>query len=463
MKYLYLSLALLLFACKAPQPISQQANTPKVVEPPKPVEIVCALKGCKDSLRLMQFEGIYFRTLQSFALTNDTVRFTLPRTEARFLYIGTNEKDKKAVLIGNEDKIVFSGNCNSIRVAKVTESPLNEMYEQSMMKTRQNNIEMNSAVRLLQRNFNNLEKRQEAIAKIQLVDQKKRALLDSIRQQNPFVARVTAIDSYQSFFTDSAGYQNEVLHYANTFFKNTDLTSSDYNGIPYLFEGFKNYTQTLASVRLPKEQMMAFVDSLLIKVPKDSRAYRYALGGTAVGLQSKNHPAFLEYGKQFTDRYAADKSLAIEGLKQQVVAAQSFVVGAQAPDFTLKTPDDQALSLSEMKGKVVLVDFWASWCGPCRKENPNVVKLYNKYKDKGFEILGVSLDRQKKRWLNAIEADGLEWKHVSDLKGWSSSAARLYSVSSIPHTVLLDREGRIIARNLRGEMLHQELKKLFGE
>ena len=110
----------------------------------------------------------------------------------------------------------------------------------------------------------------------------------------------------------------------------------------------------------------------------------------------------------------------------------------------------------------VLVDFWASWCGPCRRENPHVKKLYDRYKDEGFTVLGVSLDKDEERWLQAIAADKLNWHHVSDLKGWSNEAAKLYGVRSIPHTLLLDREGKIIGVKLRGDALEKKLEEVFG-
>lgn len=109
----------------------------------------------------------------------------------------------------------------------------------------------------------------------------------------------------------------------------------------------------------------------------------------------------------------------------------------------------------------MLVDFWASWCGPCRQENPNVVKMYNKFKDKNFEILGVSLDQSKDKWVAAIEKDGLVWKHISDLKGWQSAGGQAYQVSSIPATYLLDKEGKIIAKNLRGAALEKKLEEIL--
>lgn len=137
-------------------------------------------------------------------------------------------------------------------------------------------------------------------------------------------------------------------------------------------------------------------------------------------------------------------------------------IGEMAPEIALNTPEGNVLKLSDLKGKYVLVDFWASWCKPCRRENPNVVRAYNKYKDKGFEILGVSLDRNRDRWLQAIQADGLTWKHVSDLKYFQCEAAVDYGVSAIPFTVLVDKEGKVVAQNLRGPSLERKLEELFG-
>lgn len=139
-------------------------------------------------------------------------------------------------------------------------------------------------------------------------------------------------------------------------------------------------------------------------------------------------------------------------------------IGSVAPDIELPDPEGKMRRLSDLRGKVVLLDFWASWCRPCRMENPNVVRLYHQYKDKGFEVFSVSLDNNRDGWLNAIKSDGLIWpNHVSDLRGWSSAGGRQYGIMSIPATVLIDREGRVLARNLRGQQLEQTLKELFAE
>ena len=137
-------------------------------------------------------------------------------------------------------------------------------------------------------------------------------------------------------------------------------------------------------------------------------------------------------------------------------------IGAIAPEINLKGPNGDLISLSSLKGKVVLLDFWASWCRPCRAENPNVVRLYNKYKDKGFTVYSVSLDQNKDKWLAAINQDQLSWSnHVSELTGWKSSAGAKYGISSIPKTFLINKKGEIIAYDLRGNELEQKLSEIL--
>lgn len=145
----------------------------------------------------------------------------------------------------------------------------------------------------------------------------------------------------------------------------------------------------------------------------------------------------------------------------QINMMAATAIGAHAPAFTLNDTKGNPVSLSSYRGKYVLIDFWASWCGPCRAENPNVVRAYNEYKNKNFTILGVSLDKSKASWLDAIRQDGLEWTQVSDLGGWNNTAAQLYHVSTIPTNFLIDPSGKIIAKNLRGAALENMLAKIF--
>lgn len=145
----------------------------------------------------------------------------------------------------------------------------------------------------------------------------------------------------------------------------------------------------------------------------------------------------------------------------RIAKVESVAIGQIAPDFTLNTPEGEPLSMHSVKGKVKIIDFWASWCGPCRGENPNVVKIYEEYHPKGLEIISVSLDRDKEAWLQAIKDDNLGWHHVSDLKFWQCEAAQQYAVNGIPHIVILDENNKIIAKNLRGEELENKIKELL--
>lgn len=153
----------------------------------------------------------------------------------------------------------------------------------------------------------------------------------------------------------------------------------------------------------------------------------------------------------------------IVSLKELCEKAQATAVGKKFTDFTMNTPDGKPMKLSDYagKGKLVLVDFWASWCGPCRREMPNVVKAYEKYKDKGFEIVGVSLDRDAKSWKQALEKLNMTWPQMSDLKYWNSEGAQMYVVRSIPHTMLIDGDGTIIARGLHGDELIAKIAEVL--
>lgn len=145
-----------------------------------------------------------------------------------------------------------------------------------------------------------------------------------------------------------------------------------------------------------------------------------------------------------------------------MLTMKSVAIGKPYTDFSLNTPDGELLKVSDVhQGNVLLIDFWASWCGPCRRANPELVMIYNDYHEKGFEILGVSLDRDYNAWTTAIADDGLVWKHISDLKYWQSAGAKLYGVPAIPHTVLIDREGVITAKKLHGQELREAIEALL--
>lgn len=186
----------------------------------------------------------------------------------------------------------------------------------------------------------------------------------------------------------------------------------------------------------------------------NSLAGFYAMGTLD---QVKFEQDLIGYAEKIKGKFP--KNAAVSQFLKRMEAVKPVSIGAMAPAFEMSTPEGKVVRLADFKGKYVLLDFWAAWCGPCRKENPNIVRLFNQYKDKNFTVLGVSLDDDKADWLKAVKDDGLTWTHVSELKRWESPIVNLYKIESIPASFLLDPQGKIIAKNLRGAELEAFLAK----
>lgn len=429
----------------------------------KKVKVSVTLKDCAatDTLYLYQFEGFGFRKAQTATRKSGTFEFKMPQADAQFYYLGKDPKQLKAVILGTESEVSIKGTCSDL-TKTIIGSKLNQDYDKLKEELGRLKSEMNTKLEEIQKNKSDEGAQKMAIFELSEIDDKRMDLLNKYKKINPLFAEVAAINTYLSYQNNDSNHYTEVDYFANQFFQFVDFKNPYYNHNPWVFEAFKEYAVTLSSVGIDKELHQSYIDELLRKIDPKSNTYQLALAGIVMGLDERKHKNYTLYGKQLIKKYDKSHPILVAPLKKRINGLGSFEDGAVAPDFVQKTPEGEDLKLSDLRGKVVLVDFWASWCGPCRRENPHVKKLYEKYNHRGFEILGVSLDRTKASWERAIEQDGLEWHHVSDLKGWKNEVAKMYSVSSIPYTILLDQEGRIIARKLRSAQLEQVLAQIFG-
>ena len=173
----------------------------------------------------------------------------------------------------------------------------------------------------------------------------------------------------------------------------------------------------------------------------------------------QNFETYKKVSEDLAQKYP--NSSYVNDLSTRVKDMSKIAIGSEAPEIAMNNPAGKTVPLSSLRGKYVLIDFWAAWCGPCRAENPHLVKVYDKFKDKNFEIYGVSLDANKDAWLKAINDDKLPWVHVSDLQRWNSPVVKQYNISGIPFSVLLDPDGKIIAKGLRSAALEQQLNQIF--
>ncbi len=417
----------------------------------------------KDFLMLYSFNGFSFVEEQRMPINGDTLFFEKEVPEPRFYYLGIGANNVKPVILGFDKKVVVEGNCARMRYARFPEGGVNADYEK--LKSELNRLR--AAHSRLVQEYNQLRgdsvALQDVVERMALIDEQKMDLLARTEKENSYFAEIVRLNTYLSFPVNGNPYESEVPYFSEEYFKFVDWSKPELDYLPWVFEAWKAYGETMCNLGLNNKAHKAYIEKQLAKIPAGTRRRELAYGGLLSALQRKKHANYMFFATQFVEEFSEISPRAVAQVQQQIQMLSATMPGAIAPDFSGVEPNGDTVRLSDFRGKVVLIDFWASWCGPCRRENPNVVRAYEKYHDKGFEIIGVSLDRDRNRWLSAIEADGLVWHHISDLKGWKSKYAALYGVRSIPHAVLLDAEGRIVAVRLRGPALEQYLEELLGE
>lgn len=400
--------------------------------------------------------------------------------EKALCYIGSDIQNARIIVLGAENDVKISGNCADFRSATIENSPLNAAYDRMLARQQQLFQEVSGAYQAVgqlqmaanQQGVQPDPKAMDAaranflvVAKRISIQQK--SVFDSLQKAEPYLSKIFALNIFSPFDPENPGtYTDELAHYAGTAMQYTNVADPDYAYIPQFRETISRYTATLFQQK-PELAATSF-DALLAKAEKGSLNHRVMLTAAIDALVQANVPDVATYAQQYLDvspNLAANTKEQYQNLiaqAQPMLKARAITaIGAVAPEISLPTPDGRQLKLSQLRGKIVMLDFWASWCRPCRAENPNVVRLYKQYQSQGFEVLGISLDQTRDAWVQAIAADKLAWQHVSDLQYWKSAAAQTYGVSAIPQTFLLDREGKIIAKNLRGEELARKLAEIF--
>lgn len=403
---------------------------------------------------LFKYFGAELEKIDSSKLNNGAFEFKTKESMLRGFYkLGIDDKTSVSFVF-DQSNLSIDADLKTNEV-HVKDSKENELYKKYLGINNWHSEEFKKldeqAQKYMELRYSDPATFQTEIGKLQLkldtLNKKLRDQLISLTASNKgtFIAKVSAM--FVSYDTTAQ----------NNFFRKEEFTDEEYSRGDMLTNKIYIFLQRYyqqGDLKVASYQVLSKFEK-----PNANKEVAYISLIKGIFQQDQEYARVIaeQYAREFPNSQYAKYYLS-------VVPKGSPRVGDVPPDIRSKDVNGKDISLYSLKGKVVLLDFWASWCGPCRKENPNVVSAYNKFKDKGFTIFSVSLDSNKDQWIAAIKKDGLVWEnHVSDLKGWNSDAAKLYGVRGIPAAFLLDRSGKIVGTNLRGAELDLALEKLFSE
>jgi len=422
-----------------------------------------ALVSCpdKDQIQLYRFGGLQFEYLQQARVEGGKAVFTLPAQDWQFFYLGFNEKEVFPVILGGEDQVDVKVDCTRMGGSTVLSSARHAAYQQ--LKTRMNDLK-NRSTQCTQKYYRQVTSGQappEFLEEMSAIDREKLALLEEYAGRDPFFHQIVALNTTLNYFVQPNDLPGEFEYFALEYFRFADFKAKGMELQPWLFESFKFYANTLADSRAPADVLTPLIEKTLERLPAGSRVRMIAMAGLLSGMERPNPELWTLYTRRYLKEFGDAQPAVSKALQARLDVTGKLQPGGEAPDFSLAKPDSTMLSLHSLRGKVLLIDFWASWCGPCRAASPNLVKAYQNYASKGFTIFSVSLDQDRKKWIKAIVEDRYSWPQAGDMKGWQNAAARDYGVQGIPFNVLLNDKGVVIARNLRGDALEKKLKEIF--
>jgi len=477
--------AILLVGCgsKSPNQPNQTDTTQSSAAELEPAKYKLAgrFQGAQnDSIYLYDFMGVLVTPLRGTPLADDgTFSLEGQVPSAGVYFMGDRPNNVVQVLLGDDRKIELdyqpTRTPDPLRFEKgKTNTAFQEYFaehQRFMNRLKDLNQQMQATFQEESREPIKFDSLQAIVHSIQDSVEDYQVALE---EDGGVLALVVKAHRYKGFQTGLSPAGSEPEHFEKQFLASIDFENplNGYN--PFFYNKIQQYVTNLFLLRqYDPNTVHRIMEPLVQQTPYESKARKLILLASMMGAYqaAQKVPEAPDSYEHFAKRYVQEfpddlltpqLNTSLEQLAAQR-AQQNGPIGQLAPNISLATPDGNTLALQDLRGQVVLLDFWASWCRPCRMENPNVVHVYNQFKDQGFTVFSVSLDEDKGRWLSAIRQDGLVWpNHVSDLKGWKSSAAATYQVTGIPYSVLIDREGKIIATNLRGQRLQQAVQEALN-